>query len=68
LTNQIIFDIIVSLINRRPDINILIVLNQYSDKNNIIDAFNLDEDSRNENDNEIENFKGEYNNNLMNNN
>ena len=36
---MIIFDIIISLINRRPDINILIVLNQYSDKNDIIDAF-----------------------------
>ena len=36
---MIIFDIIVSLINRRPDINILIVLNQYSDKNDILDAF-----------------------------
>ena len=36
---MIIFDIIISLINRRPDINILIVLNEYRDKNDIIDAF-----------------------------
>ena len=36
----IVFDIIISLINKRPNIRILVVLNEYKDKTNIVDAFN----------------------------